>query len=172
MYPFVRKNFYFLAILHYVKTRTFLFVYRERLDTSTESYKAMLRTQNSNAINPEFCLKRVKQIFYDSLCSVLQYVQLPGHYFNVSTKAWVAQRKWDEYLSMPEAVWKNFHWSWCSRVLESKPLFEPQARHQNKRRKIFRRRFPLSRFLAKTLRVNKINCNEKFLKKSVVRSRL
>ena len=47
----------------------------------------------------------------------------------------------------------------------------PQARHQNEIRKVFLRRFPLNRFLAKTLRLNK-NCHEKFLKKSVVRSRL
>ena len=44
-----------------------------------------------------------------------------------------------------------------------------QARLQNKIRKVFLRRLPLSRFLAKTLRVNK-NCHEKFLKKSVVRN--
>ena len=31
-----------------------------------------------------------------------------------------------------------------------------QARHQNEIRKVFLRRFPLSRFLAKSLRVNKI----------------
>ena len=33
--------------------------------------------------------------------------------------------------------------------------FDPQARHQNKIQKVFLRRIPLSRFLAKTLRVNK-----------------
>ena len=36
------------------------------------------------------------------------------------------------------------------------PGFEPQARHQNKIRKIFLLRFSPSTFLAKTLRVNKI----------------
>ena len=40
-------------------------------------------------------------------------------------------------------------------LLDEKPGFESQARHQNEIRKIFLRRFPLSRFLAKTLRVNK-----------------
>ena len=45
--------------------------------------------------------------------------------------------------------------------------FGSQARHQNKMRKIFFRCFPLSRFLAKILRVNK-KCHEKFLKKSFV----
>ena len=34
--------------------------------------------------------------------------------------------------------------------------FEPQARHQNKIQKVFLRRFPLSRFLAKTPGINKI----------------
>ena len=38
----------------------------------------------------------------------------------------------------------------------SKPGFESQARHQNEIRKVFLRRFLLSRFLAKTRRVNKI----------------
>ena len=37
-----------------------------------------------------------------------------------------------------------------------KPGFKPQARHQIKVRKLFLRRFLLSRFLSKTLRVNKI----------------
>ena len=41
-------------------------------------------------------------------------------------------------------------------AVNEKPGFEPQPRHQNKIRKVFLRRFPLSRFLAKTLRVNKI----------------
>ena len=58
-----------------------------------------------------------------------------------------------------------------SGLLDVKPGFELQARHQNKIQKVFLWRFPLSRFLAKTLRVNK-NCHEKLLKKSVVRSRL
>ena len=44
----------------------------------------------------------------------------------------------------------------CVGLLGEKPGFESQARHQNKIRKVFLRRFPLSRFLAKTLRVNKI----------------
>ena len=56
-------------------------------------------------------------------------------------------------------------------LVDEKPEFKSQARHQNEIRIVFLRRFPLSRFLAKTLRVNK-NCHEKFLKKSVVRSRL
>ena len=50
--------------------------------------------------------------------------------------------------------------SWFSRqcvgLSDEKPGFESQARHQNEIRKEFLRRFPLSRFLAKTLRVNKI----------------
>ena len=37
-------------------------------------------------------------------------------------------------------------------LLDEKPAFEPQVRHRNKIRKLF----PLSRFLAKTLRANKI----------------
>ena len=41
--------------------------------------------------------------------------------------------------------------------------FEPQARHKNEIRKVFLRRFPLSGFVPKTLRVNK-NCHQKFLK--------
>ena len=36
-----------------------------------------------------------------------------------------------------------------------KPGFEPQARHQNEIHKLVLRQFPLSIFLAKTLRVNK-----------------
>ena len=51
----------------------------------------------------------------------------------------------------------------CVGLLKEKPEFEPQARHQNKIRKLFIRRFPPSRFLAKTLRVNKIAMNS-FLK--------
>ena len=43
-----------------------------------------------------------------------------------------------------------------SGLLNDKPGFESQARHQNEIRKVVLRRFPLSRFLAKTLRVNKI----------------
>ena len=49
---------------------------------------------------------------------------------------------------------------WCSRqcvgLLDEKPGFESQARDQNKIQKVFLRRFPISRFLAKTLSVNKI----------------
>ena len=41
-------------------------------------------------------------------------------------------------------------------LLDEKPVFESQARHQNEIRKVFLWRFPFSRFLAKTLRVNKI----------------
>ena len=41
----------------------------------------------------------------------------------------------------------------CDGLLDEKPGFEPQARHQNKIRKVFLRLFPLSRFLAKTLMV-------------------
>ena len=41
-------------------------------------------------------------------------------------------------------------------LLDEMPGFESQARHQNEIRKVFLRHFPLSRFLAKTLRVNKI----------------
>ena len=48
-------------------------------------------------------------------------------------------------------------------LLDVKPGFQLQASHQNETQKIFLRRFPLSRFLATTLRVNK-NRNEKFLK--------
>ena len=48
-------------------------------------------------------------------------------------------------------------------LLDVKPGFELQVRHQNKMRKVFLWRFPLNRFLAKTLRVNK-NCYEKLLK--------
>ena len=44
----------------------------------------------------------------------------------------------------------------CIGLLDEKPGFEPEVRHQNKIRKVFLRRFPLSRFLAETLRVNKI----------------
>ena len=47
----------------------------------------------------------------------------------------------------------------------------PGQSSKMKYKKIFLRRLPLSRFLAKTLRVNKI-AMKKFLKKSVVRSRL
>ena len=49
-------------------------------------------------------------------------------------------------------------WSNRQRVglLDEKPRLESQARHQNELRKVFLRRFSLSSFLAKTLRVNKI----------------
>ena len=57
------------------------------------------------------------------------------------------------------------------RLLDKKPEFEFQARRQIEIRNVVLRRFPLSRFLAKTLRENKI-CHEKFLKQFVVRSRL
>ena len=40
-------------------------------------------------------------------------------------------------------------------ILDEKPGFETQDRHQNKVRKVFLRRHPHSRFLAKTLRVMK-----------------
>ena len=62
-------------------------------------------------------------------------------------------------------------WSsrWCVSLLDQKPGLESQAKHQNEIWKVFR--FFLSRFLAKTLRVNK-NCHEKFPKKSVVRCRI
>ena len=47
--------------------------------------------------------------------------------------------------------------SWSSRqcvgLLDIKPGFELQARHQNKIQKVFLRRFSLSRFVAKTLSV-------------------
>ena len=38
--------------------------------------------------------------------------------------------------------------------LDEKPGLESQAKHQNKIQKLFLWQFPLSRFLAKTLRVN------------------
>ena len=60
--------------------------------------------------------------------------------------------------------------SLCVGLSEEKPGFEPQGRHNNKIRKEFRRRFSLNRFLAKTLRVNKI-AMKSFSKKSVIRSR-
>ena len=51
-------------------------------------------------------------------------------------------------------------WPWSSRqcvgLLNENPGFEPQARYQNKIRKVFLRRFPLSRFLLKNLRVIKM----------------
>ena len=47
----------------------------------------------------------------------------------------------------------------------------PGFRHPSKIQKIFIRRFALIRFLAKTLRINK-PAMKKFLKKSVVQSRL
>ena len=59
---------------------------------------------------------------------------------------------------------------WSSSI-DKKPGFDRQARSQNKIRKVFLRRFPLNKFLAKTLRVYK-NYHEKFRKKSVIRSRL
>ena len=43
-----------------------------------------------------------------------------------------------------------------TKLLDEKPGFESQERQQNEIRKVFLRRFALSRFLAKTLRVNKI----------------
>ena len=46
---------------------------------------------------------------------------------------------------------------YCVGLLDVKPEFEPQARHQNEVQKIFLQRFPLSRYVAKTLRVNKIS---------------
>ena len=64
------------------------------------------------------------------------------------------------------------HDTWSRRGLVGKCvglLFEPQARHQNKIRKVFLRRFPLNRFLAKTLYLLAL---KKFFKKSVVQSRL
>ena len=59
----------------------------------------------------------------------------------------------------------------CVGLLDVKPGFEVQTRHQNKIQKVFLRRFPLSRFLARTLRANK-SAMKSFSKKSVVRSRL
>ena len=44
----------------------------------------------------------------------------------------------------------------CVDLLDVKPVFEPQARHQYKIQKVFIRWFPLSRYLVKTLRINKI----------------
>ena len=44
----------------------------------------------------------------------------------------------------------------CVGLLDEKPGFEPQSRHQNKIQKVLIRRFPLSRFLAKTLREKKL----------------
>ena len=41
-------------------------------------------------------------------------------------------------------------------LLDIKPGFQSQARHQNKIQKVFLRRLPLSIFLAKSPRVNKI----------------
>ena len=58
-----------------------------------------------------------------------------------------------------------------SGLLDEKPGFEPQVRHQNKMQKVLLRRFPLSRFLAKTMNATKI-AMKSFSKKSVVRSRL
>ena len=42
-------------------------------------------------------------------------------------------------------------------LLNVRPEFKPQIRHQNENMKIIRRRLSLIRFLAKTLRVNKID---------------
>ena len=79
--------------------------------------------------------------------------------------------RYQNYLSFRITVKSPWSSRQCVGLLDEQPGFEFQARHQNEIRKVFLRRFPLSRFLAKTLRVNK-NCHEKFLKKSVVRSRL
>ena len=43
----------------------------------------------------------------------------------------------------------------CWLIRRKARVLESQARHQNEIRKVFLRRFPLSRFLAKTLRVNR-----------------
>ena len=72
---------------------------------------------------------------------------------------------WQFYIQsefLPEILWEEIAEEdilcvFC--LLDEKPGFESQARHQNKIRKVFPWRFPLSRFLAKTLRVNK-NCHE------------
>ena len=55
-------------------------------------------------------------------------------------------------------------------LLDENPGLEPQARHQNEIRKVFHRRFPLSRFLAKALRGNKIAM--KSFSKKICRSEL
>ena len=68
-------------------------------------------------------------------------------------------------------IWNIWCWKMDVGLLGVKPGFDSQARHQNQIQKVFLRRFPLSRFLAKTLRVNQ-NWREKFHKKSVVQSRL
>ena len=64
------------------------------------------------------------------------------------------------YLLNKLEIYLNLKPPWSSRqcvdLLDEKPGFEFQVRHQNKIRKVFLRRFPLSGFLAKTLRVNKI----------------
>ena len=69
----------------------------------------------------------------------------------------------DEYIRVILIISDTYMHSWSRRglvgsvgLLDEKSGFESQARHQNKIRKVFVRRFPLSRFLAKTLRVNKI----------------
>ena len=63
-------------------------------------------------------------------------------------------------------VFRQLHIYGCQLPVEEKPGFESQARHQNKIRKVFLRRYPLSRFLVKTLRVNKI-AMKSFLKKNL-----
>ena len=68
-------------------------------------------------------------------------------------------------------VARDFGGMYCVGLFDLKRELELQAPHQNEIQNVFLRRFLLNRFLAKTLRLNK-NFHEKFLKKSVVRSRL
>ena len=59
--------------------------------------------------------------------------------------------EWYEFdVNSPWSSWQ------CGALLEVKLGFVPQARHQNKIQKVFLCRFSFSRFLAKTLRENKI----------------
>ena len=58
----------------------------------------------------------------------------------------------------------NFHKKGNNAVVAMARVRAPgQTLKQNMKKKIFLRRFPLSRFLTKTLSVNK-NCHEKFFK--------
>ena len=62
----------------------------------------------------------------------------------------------DNLLKSPQSIKQGVD------LFDEKPRFGPQDKHENKIQKIYLRRFPFSRFLTKTLRVNKV-AMKKFL---------
>ena len=105
---------------------------------------------NLIGLSPSFASKEAVLQFYPNhheskinLPSLSAYLSKEQWSVRIPIVRWMATRFKDRTVSVEVAI-------------DVKPGFVSQVCHQNENMKIFLRQLPLSRFLAKTLRVNKI----------------